>query len=216
MFLPILLGIRAEASCGCNSDLQEMQKTLIKTFFDDINPRYIDRLQQDSDNITDSQSRLRIDFSNGKVNLIQVKLVNEGDFRIAFAPSSCEWLGITQCHQHFAVQTRMLPSKCVVFDVSVNKIFGTVDMCTLPAPMTTFCVRNNDIVGPIVLKGLPERMSAINISNTKIKQSVIYFDTLPKTLYDVRLHGLRVRGVRPLYPGDSVHDTRIFRGVYAG
>ena len=123
-----------------------------------------------------------------------------GSYNIKYTPSTVQKLYVNFCAQSFRIDTRVFPREAVVIDLSSNEIYGCPDLAVLPAHLELLSLHWNRISGPIALLHLPQTLKTLHLhGNSRLKQSVVYYDKVPESLGTVEIDIQLVDYVRPLH-----------------
>ena len=137
-----------------------------------------------------------------------------GNVGIVYAPPSVRWLAITDCYQHYALNTRMLPRDSLSVNLHSNKIYGSLNVNTLPKKLEWFSVMDNQMTGSLTFLHLPETLKNLNVSKNYFHATFVYAN-LPTNITGIYL-GLKSTDkenitLKPLTKHDkSPNEVHIF------
>ena len=137
-----------------------------------------------------------------------------GQMRLEHLPNTVQRLEVIACDQCYSVETRYLPRKLEYFNLSHNKIYGSVDLTALPTRMTEFDMRINRITGKVNILRLPRTMTRLFLHNNRIIQYTVYFDEVPECFMVIDLHGNKVKRVRHVSGMKDMYEARIIIRPY--
>uniref|UniRef100_A0A7S4U7C4 Leucine-rich repeat-containing N-terminal plant-type domain-containing protein n=1 Tax=Paramoeba aestuarina TaxID=180227 RepID=A0A7S4U7C4_9EUKA len=193
------------------TDLQ-FRDILMEIFFHHICPRYIEDISINSA----GQSVCGwtgVNCCGDDVIGVQYQGINwVGNFNIYALPSTTTMIWITSSSQSFPMITRRFPRKLTSISLTVNEIFGTLDLTTLPSQMTDGYFNNNRLVGPLNFIRLPRTLQRLNVVQNNIQQKRVWYDSLPKNLRTILLANV-FGEVRAIDPRQMSNAKKIFRGV---
>ena len=154
--------------------------------------------------------------TGGKVTRVHYYLKHYGNFYVDSLPPHVQAINIQSCLQHYELQTRSLPRALEFCYFDYNLLYGSVDLQTLPESLRRLGLSDNQLHGPIDLTGLPHRMQGLWIHSNAIRQSVVFYGSLPPSIQSIKLveetNGKnRIGELRGLYPPSSANVRKIFR-----
>ena len=152
---------------------------------------------------------------NGEVleSLTMMRIRGE-NLHLDFMPSTVRYMQIQYCEQRYTVETRRLPRMAEQVHISNNYIYGTIDLRALPENLEHFNASANAIIGPIILSHLPVKLTLLNLSSNQIRQRVVHFHHIPRTLRTVDMQNNSIKAVRPLNHGSGCLGSTHFRGDF--
>ena len=166
---------------------RQFQHALMEEFHRQISPQGLGIISnghpEDDYCFTQSWAKYCDCTFSGLIKKIEVEHFDFGNFAIDFAPPTVEILKIRVCNQCYKVDTRRLPRKAQIINLSCNKIFGSVDLRHLPPGLEELRMRENAISGRVNLQQLPNSLRHLNLSQNRIRQKRIFVEERESLLY---------------------------------
>ena len=148
--------------------------------------------------------------ADGLARAIEMRHCTPGNIHVENLPHSVQKVSITSCSQHYKVNTRLLPRECILFNMSYNRIYGTVNLCELPPKIVAFHLQHNYIKEPVRLYNLPDSLHTIYLHANRIKQRVVFYEDLPEGMKKIDLQDNQIKKVENIDRGSKLSlDERI-------
>ena len=151
-----------------------------------------------------ANNKFSIGCTDGVITDISCDRIDAASFLIEYLPSTIKTLLIRSCYQTYAVDTTRLPRNTISIDLSINRIFGRVNISQLPQKLQNLNLSYNHIKGPIHLTALPAEMHTLEMSYNLIHVPIIYYDNLPQGINHIGMIGMKEIGaIQPLHKSQS-------------
>ena len=127
---------------------REWQTALMDHFFEPISPE--GKLENSNANTLNDYCEWNgIKCDAGVVSAVQYRFSIYGNFNVHALPSAVKHIDINQSWQQYALQTKALPRNLQYCTLSVNNLFGSVNLRMLPAKLRRLDLSSNKLTGPI-------------------------------------------------------------------
>ena len=181
---------------NAHKQMLEMQITSMENALDMIDRAYIHHVSNGLpvSHICDWGDKYTFyqECSDGILKTLSLKSVHTGPIAIEFLPGTIEDLRLIDCRIDYPIETRFLPKSAREIRLNLNSICGTFNLQTLPSQLIVLDLSNNCISGPIFLIDLPQTMKILIVQKNSIRQSALYYKSLPVGIQTIDLTGNQI------------------------
>ncbi|KNH04981.1 hypothetical protein XU18_3855 [Perkinsela sp. CCAP 1560/4] len=163
------------------------QTLLMEMFFRDISLEVLVTFSQDF-----AETHYCIDWKGitcleGVVTSLKYNWVNVGNFYINAVPPDVKDLSISTSNQEYSIETHSWGRSLSFVDLSINNLYGTVDLTALPRHLRVLYLYQNKLRGPLDLTNLPTTLHILSLESIEITQPVIFYANLPPSIKNISL-----------------------------
>ena len=158
-------------------------QALMEMLIDGMEEGQVDEYKDENGNLIDVCEWRGIECADDRVEFLHIsyKWFTEKRFPFEFIPPRVDLCEAEGCNLHGTLDTAVLPSGLEVFDVSVNELYGTLNLKSFPREMQKIRVYDNALTGSLALADLPQSLKEFDAGLNKFSGE-IYLNDLPPPL----------------------------------
>ena len=170
-------------------------QTLMEMLVDGMQPNIMAQYQDDEGNFKDISAWDNIKCTEGRVTdiVFHEHAQSDAQYPFEYIPRLVEVFYDQRSKLHGTLDTSVLPSGLVYFNVRTNRLHGEIAFKTFPRNIGHLDISQNSFEGSIRLGDLPPKLTFFDAMMNEFSGSVS-LDSLPETLENVQLSANKLTG----------------------